>query len=223
MAIGRLYIISLNAIKAVRTVLPDSQIIVIDDGSTDKTFEEAEKEQSALVKVFSIPHAGKGAAIRRGIEVSSGDIIVQYDADMQFEAQSLPSVISPVLEGNADIVFGSRYLKNAEIEHGSISLVKRCASWFVAKMMSLMCGQSFTDVFAGVKAFRAGVIKDLDISQQGFAYEAEIAIKAKKRGYVIVEVPVNYSRRVIGESNIRLVYHSFSIFAKILWMYFCVR
>ena len=150
-----------NAIQAVRKVLPEAEIILADDGSTDKTLQQANNFKDALVKIISLPHRGKGASIREAIKESRGDILSQIDADLQFPAEGLPMLIEPLIKDETDIVFGSRYLDSRLIEKDSIGLIKRLSSLILAKVISFGCGQSLSDVFAGFKAFKKEVISKL--------------------------------------------------------------
>jgi dolichol-phosphate mannosyltransferase len=86
----------------------------------------------------------------------------------------------------------------------------------VAKIVSLICQQRYTDVFAGFKSWKADAIRNLNLQEDGFTYEAEIAIKAHKKGYKIIEVPTGYKKRITGESKIKFLYHSFSVATRII-------
>lgn len=195
-----------RAVASVRRVLPSAEIVIADDGSTDQTLIEAQGAAAdSLVRIIPLPHEGKGNAIRSAIDAAKGEIMVQIDADLQFPAEGIPGLIRLIQEQKADIVFGSRYLDPTGIEGGSIPFIKRLASLMVAWAVSGLCLRRFTDVFAGFKAWRAPVIRELDIREKGFSYEAEIAIKACRRDYKIAEVPTAYRRRLIGWSKIRLL------------------
>ena len=201
-----------KAIKKVRDVLPQAEIIVVDDGSTDQTLHEAQQFEDKLIKIIINPkNMGKGNAIRKGIETATSSIMAQVDADLQFPAEGLPNLINPILKGEADIVFGSRYLNPSLIENDSVSFVKQMASYVVAKIVSLICGQDYTDVFAGFKAWRSDIIRNLDLKEDGFTYEAEIAIKAKRKNYKVIEIPTAYKKRTTGQSKIKLIYHTIHV------------
>lgn len=209
-----------NTINSVREVLPEAEIIIVDDGSLDDTRGKAMQVQDDLVEVIVSPqNKGKGHAIRMGIDAASGTIMAQIDADLQFPAEGLPDLFRPIEEGKADIVFGSRYINTAtirNIEKGAVTFLKRLASYVVAKIVSLICQQRYTDVFAGFKAWKAVAIRNLNLQEDGFTYEAEIAIKAHKKGYKVIEVPTGYKKRITGESKIKFLYHSFSVATRII-------
>lgn len=207
-----------RTVEAVCRIMPQAEIIVVDDGSTDQTLAVSRRIKNPLVKVIdSGRNFGKGHAIRLGIDHASGNIMAQIDADLQFPAEGLPALIQPIREGRADIVFGSRYLPTStDIEKGSVSMIKHLASYGMGHLITFICRQRYTDVFAGFKSWKSDVIRALDIREHGFTYEAEIAIKAKKRGYKVIEIPTAYRTRTLGESKIKIVYHTFTIFWSIL-------
>ena len=206
-----------TTVKSVRAVLPECEIIVVDDGSTDRTFAKAKQFENALTRVIRSPeNRGKGHAIRYGIEAATGTIMAQIDADLQFPAEGLPALIQPILMRKADIVFGTRYRNNASENKKSVTLLKWLASHVMAIIISLICRQRFTDVFAGLKAWRSDVIRSLNLREDDFTYEAEIAIKAKRMHYKVVEVHTAYRKREEGRSKIKLFYHTIKISWRIL-------
>ena len=212
-----------RAIQAVKRILPGSEIIVVDDGSKDKTVQQANNFRNGSVKIISLPHMGKGAAIREAINRAEGDILAQIDADLQFPVEGLPELIRPLINDEADIVFGSRYLNQGLIEQGSIGLIKRLSSLILAKIISFSCRQRFSDVFAGFKAFKREAIKSIDIKEKGFAYEAEIAIKARRQGFKIIEVPTRYMQREYGKSKIKFFYHAGEVLYRVIYLIFFTK
>lgn len=205
-----------KSIESVRRVLPYAEIIVVDDGSTDQTVAEARYFESDLVKIIPSIHKGKGGAVKTGIKAVSGSITVQIDADLQFLPEEIPLLLQPILEQKADIVFGSRYLRPSTIQKGSVSSIKRLASFVASSLVSLFCLKKYTDVFAGMKAWNSEVIRDIDLRIDNFGYEAEIAIMARKKNYRIMEIPVSYRKRLLGESKIKIIRDVFTISKAIL-------
>jgi glycosyltransferase involved in cell wall biosynthesis len=200
-----------KALEHIKEIFPTAQIIVVDDGSSDQTVSEAKAFESESVKIIPSLHSGKGGAVKTAIKMASGDIMVQIDADLQFPAEEIPVLLAPILEEKADIVFGSRYLRPSAIQPGSVSFIKRLASLFASGLVSLICLKRYTDVFAGMKAWKTQAIRDIDIRIDNFGYEAEIAIMARKKNYRIIEVPVSYRKRLAGESKIKIIRDIFII------------
>ncbi len=211
------------AIASIRMALPSAEIIIVDDGSVDQTFSEAKQLENDSIKVFSITHKGKGHAVQHAIKMATGAIMVQIDADLQFSANDIPVLIQPIIDKEADIVFGSRFLEHSKVKKGAIPFVRRLASYLTAMHISFICRQRYSDIFAGIKAWRADAIKDINISENGFAYEAEIAIKAMRHGHKIIEVPVSYNKRFFGKSKINFFYHVLEIPWRIFYMLFFVK
>ncbi|MEM2918879.1 MAG: glycosyltransferase family 2 protein [Candidatus Altiarchaeota archaeon] len=192
-----------ETIKRIQEVNSEYEIIVVDDGSRDKTIEIA---KNSGAKVFKFKkNQGKGAAFRKGIQESSGDIIVQIDADSQFLPEEIPKLIKPLIEGEADITFGSRFLPDSSVEKGSLSFRNRIANIVDSFLASFFSGIKITDVQAGFKAFTRDALDKINFQENSFAYEPEIAILAGKRKLRVKEVPVSYKVRKGGKSNIKFL------------------
>ena len=114
----------------------------------------------------------------------------------------MPVLAAPLLNGKAQVVFCSRYCAGATREAGSISLAKRLASLLASGFVSLVIRQRLTDVFAGFKCWETAFVQSLGLAEAGFGYEAELAIKAVRRGGAIFEIPISYAARRVGESKI---------------------
>ncbi|MBW2981163.1 glycosyltransferase family 2 protein [Candidatus Woesearchaeota archaeon] len=196
----------LDTIKRVHRAMPNAEIVVVDDGSKDKTSKIAKSSGIKNLKVIRYtPNQGKGNAIKVGINNASGEIMAQVDADSQFPPEELPRLIKPILNGKADIVFASRFVKGSTVQKGSLTRMRRLANYVISGFTSVLCGKRLTDVNAGFKAWKSDVIRDIDLQCKDFAYEPEIAIMAQKKGYKIIEVPVNYKGRQTGISNVKLI------------------
>lgn len=196
-----------ETIQRIYKTLPNCELILV-EGGTDKTIDIAKEERKkypSMRIIHNIEDKGKGQAIRVGIAAATMPIIAQVDADSQFPPEELPRLIQPILEEKADIVFASRFVEGSTIEKGSLTRMRKLANYVVSGFTSLLCGQRLTDVNAGFKAWKSAIIKDLDIRCNHFGYEPEIAILAAKKGYRILEVPVNYKGRQRGISNVKLL------------------
>lgn len=196
-----------ETIGRIYKTLPNCELILV-EGGNDRTIaiaEEEKKKHPTMIIIHNKEDKGKGQAIRVGIAAATKPVMAQVDADSQFPPEELPQLLQPILENKADIVFASRFVEGSTIEKGSLTRMRRLANWVVSGFTSLLCGNRLTDVNAGFKAWKSDVIRDINIKCNHFGYEPEIAIMAAKKGYRIVEVPVNYKGRQRGISNVKLL------------------
>ncbi len=196
-----------ETIQRVYNTMPNCELILV-EGGTDKTIkiaEEEKKKHPSMIIIHNKEDKGKGQAIKVGITAATKQIMAQVDADSQFPPEELPELIKPILEKKADIVFASRFVPGSTIEDGSLTRMRRLANYVVSGFTSFLCGTRLTDVNAGFKAWKSDVIRDIDMQCNHFGYEPEIAIMAAKKGYIIVETPVNYKGRQRGISNVKLL------------------
>lgn len=193
-----------STLQRTHGVWPEAIIIVVDDGSRDRTAEVVRGLAAPWLKLHSYKvNHGKGFAIARGIDFAETPYSLQLDADAQFPPEKMPELVAPLLDGRTKLVFCSRYCTGASREAGSVTLAKRAASFFASGLVSFLCGQRLTDVFAGFKAWDTDFAQRLGLTDAGFGYEAELAIKAARKGERIIEIPIDYSSRRGGESKIR--------------------
>jgi glycosyltransferase involved in cell wall biosynthesis len=193
----------------VRRVLAavDAEVLVVDGGS-DRTGEIVERlgsETPRVRLVGNVGDRGKGHAIRVGIAHASGEVMVQLDADMQFLPEDIPRVVAPILAGEADVTLGSRFTAGATRGAGSTPLLRTLGNKTVSGYVSLLCGQRVTDAQAGLKAWTREAAKRIDLQSDNFSYEAEIVVKALRRGLRVRDVPVATAARTTGTSKVSLV------------------
>jgi len=196
-----------ETIQRVYKTLPNSELILV-EGGNDRTIEiavEEKKKYPNMIIVHNKNDKGKGHGIRVGIQEATKSIMAQVDADSQFPPEELPELIQPILDNKADIVFCSRFVSGATVEKGSLTRMRHLANFVVSGFTSLLSGKRLTDVNAGFKAWKSDVIRDINIQCNHFGYEPEIAVMAQKKGYKIVEVPVNYKGRQRGITNVKLI------------------
>ena len=192
-----------ECLRRVVQAMPGAEILVI-HGGRDKTAERARElaAQHPNIRVFRhYGDSGKGHAIKTGITMAQYDLIVQFDADMQFLPEETPKLLEPILEGRADVVFGARFMKESNVENYRFSLFRVLGNRIVNGYFSLLTGQSMYDVTTGFKAWTRRAIEDIDFRDNHFLYEAEIAIKCCRRGLRLVMVPITYHNRMGGISG----------------------
>jgi glycosyltransferase involved in cell wall biosynthesis len=171
--------------------------IVVDDGSTDATVESARSAGAAAVRLPL--NRGQGAALRTGYRLAlatGADVVITMDADGQHEASELPRLLQPLLDGEADVVNGSRVLGDADPSHAARELGIRV----FARLLSLLTWSRITDPACGFRAVRASALRKLQFHQDQF-HNSEFIVEASKRGLRTVEVPVTVSRRLSGASK----------------------
>jgi glycosyltransferase involved in cell wall biosynthesis len=179
----------------------DAQLIVVDDGSTDGT--------AAVVELFADGrdgvvllrqrNRGKGAAIRAAIPHLDGDIAVIQDADLEYDPADVPQLIEPIERGVADVVFGSR-LSGGRPQRAYL-FWHLVGNRFLSLLANLLFNTTLSDLETGYKAFRTEVLRSLDLRQDGFGIEPEIAAKVCKRRLRVYELPVAYYGRTYAEGK----------------------
>lgn len=192
-------------------------IIVVDDGSQDKTAQVAKKQGVTVIRLPK--NRGKGAAFRAGIDRSRGEYIIQIDADLQFLPEQIPDFIDALQRD--DIVVGSRFNKGSR-EAGSVSLVNLFGNWLMSITTTIFSGVAVTDIMAGFKGMRSHIAKQLDLQTPHFGYEAEIIVKAGKHGFSVRELPIHYRRRRIGSSNVHPIQDGLRVSTTIMRLYFAI-
>jgi glycosyltransferase involved in cell wall biosynthesis len=178
------------------------EVIVVDDGSRDRTAELVEElaQDEPLIRLFRLgKNRGKTAAIRQALEQAQGEIIIIQDADLEYDPAEIPEVIAPILDGQADVVYGSRFLVRRAAR--VLYFYHYLANVGLTFLSNLLTNRNMTDIETCYKAFRAGVIKPLQLSSRGFGLEVEITAlvcKTKARSY---EVPISYYGRSYEEGK----------------------
>lgn len=179
----------------------DKQVIAVDDGSTDETGAILTRWQSAGPDRILLrrPHRGKGAAIRAAIPHVDGDIAVIQDADMEYDPADVPTLIEPIERGVADVVFGSR-LTGGRPQRAYL-FWHLVGNRFLSLVTNVLYNTTLHDMETGYKAFRADVLRSLDLREDDFAIEPEITAKVCLRGLRIYELPIAYYGRTYAEGK----------------------
>jgi glycosyltransferase involved in cell wall biosynthesis len=174
----------------------DAQTIVVDDGSTDRSAELAQREG---VTVIRQEHRGKGAAIRAAIPLIDGDIVVIQDADMEYDPAEVPVLIEPIQRGVADVVFGSRLVGGRP--QRAYLFWHKVGNKFLSFLTGVLYNTTLSDMETGYKAFRADVLRSLDLREDGFGIEPEITGEVCRRHLRVYELPISYFGRTVAEGK----------------------
>lgn len=178
------------------------EIIIVDDCSTDRSAEIAQALSQAdpRVRVTQLPkNSGKTAALRAGFALTRGAIVIVQDADMEYDPDEIPLVIKPILEGHADVVFGSRFLVRRATR--VLYFYHYVANKFLTFTSNLFTNLNMTDIETGYKAFRGDIIRNMRIVSNGFGFEVEATAKVAKLGCPVYEVPISYYGRTYQEGK----------------------
>jgi glycosyltransferase involved in cell wall biosynthesis len=158
---------------------------------------ELDREEDIRVLLHGY-NKGKGAALRTGFEQAHGDVILIQDADLEYNPNDLPRLLEPIERCEADVVYGSRFLENAEQDP---SRLHRLGNWMLTAASNLTTGQRLTDMETCYKVFRREVLEQIDVEQNRFGFEPEITAKVSRLGYRILELPIAYSYRTYEEGK----------------------
>ena len=176
------------------------QVIVVDDGSLDGTQQLIRDlaDRFPIEPIFHSINQGKGAAIQTGFAAARGEIVIVQDADLEYEPEQIMQVIAPIQAGEAEVVYGSRYLAS---DNHHDSWIHRLGNRFLTGLSNLASGQKLTDMETCYKAFRRELLQSIHIEQRRFGFEPEITAKLARRGISIQEVPIRYQPRSWDEGK----------------------
>jgi glycosyltransferase involved in cell wall biosynthesis len=178
------------------------EVVVVDDGSTDGTLEVARSfaalDPRVRVERLAI-NSGKTAALRLGFALTRGEIVIVQDADLEYDPAEIPTVIQPILEGRADVVYGSRFLVRRATR--VLYFYHYLANKFLTFISNLLTNLNMTDIETGYKAFRGEIIRNLIITSRGFGFEVEVTAKVAKLYCAVYEVPISYYGRTYEEGK----------------------
>jgi glycosyltransferase involved in cell wall biosynthesis len=188
-------------VSRVQAVALDKEIIIVDDCSTDGTrehLEEIVQTQENVTVLYHEHNRGKGAALRTGFGVVSGDVVVIQDADLEYDPREYPTLLEPIVDGRADIVYGSRFLGGP---HRVLFYWHYLGNKFLTLLSNALTNLNLTDMETCYKVFRREVLSDIQLKSNRFGFEPEFTAKIAKKGFRIYETPISYSGRTYAEGK----------------------
>ncbi len=191
-----------QVIDKVLAVPLEIELLCVDDGSTDgsnQILADLAAERPQIHYLQQPKNMGKGAALRRGIQEASGDFVVIQDADLEYDPSDYIFLLEPLLQGKADVVFGSRFLGGAP--HRVLYFWHSVGNWVLTLFSNCLTNINLTDMETCYKAFRREIIQSIPIEEDRFGFEPEITVKLAKRRLRIYEVGISYWGRTYEEGK----------------------
>ncbi len=198
-----------NEVESIETILKrvydtklTHEILVVDDGSKDGTRDKLKKldGKKGVRVILHEVNQGKGAAVRTGMAAAKGDILLIQDADLEYDPRDYPELLKPILEGLADVVYGSRFLGSPR-GHRVLYFWHSVGNRMLTMLSNMFSDLNLTDMETCYKVMRAEVLKSFALESDGFGIEPELTAKIFKRKYRVYEVPITYDGRGYEEGK----------------------
>ncbi len=177
------------------------EIIIVDDGATDGTrdlLEQIERSRKEVTVIYKSSNSGKGSALREGLKYVTGDIVIIQDADMEYDPKEYTVLIKTILEGKADVVYGSRFRGEAQ---RVLFFWHYLGNKFLTVLSNMFTNLNLSDMETGYKVFRREVLDCFDLKSKRFGIEPELTAKFARGGWRIYEVPISYYGRTYAEGK----------------------
>jgi glycosyltransferase involved in cell wall biosynthesis len=191
-----------QVVERVLAVPFEVEVLCVDDGSQDgsrEVLEELQREYRQVQVLLQPGNTGKGAALRRGIQAARGDFVIIQDADLEYDPVDYPTLLDPLIQGKADVVYGSRFLGAAP--HRVLYFWHSIGNRLLTLLSNSLTNINLTDMETCYKAFRRDVIQSIEIEEDRFGFEPEITVKVAKRRLRIYEVGISYWGRTYEEGK----------------------
>ncbi len=189
-----------ESLRRLRAALPEAEIVVVDDASTDGTGPLLDRLAGEL-RLRVLRHTenrGKGAALRTGFAAATGAFVLVHDADLEYDPRDLLAVLAPLRAGSADVVYGSRFLGDRA---RPLSILHSLGNRFLTFASNLVTGLPLTDMETCYKAFRSDALRGLRLTEDRFGFEPEVTVRVADSGARVAEVPIGYAARTWAEGK----------------------